>query len=207
MAASETDPFLSLRNYFTFEDSADSKDADSEEVSDFCCGSLSYETRATLFIMLFCVGWFLVLFSPVWSSGIWTFALIYTIGNLCATASGFFLWGPQTQTKYMFAEHRRNATLVYLTCLFLMLLLVICSAGDDEISGFTFFVIYVLMFCQICASIWYSASYIPWGRSLLSRMLKSLYSSVGGCVWEIQDEVKWRMGMGEKSEKEISVPV
>merc|ERR1719494_1720893 len=152
----------------------------------------------TLFLLFFCGGWFLTLFSPIWSGNIWIFALIYTLGNACATASGFFLWGPQTQLKFMFADHRRNAALVYLTCLGLMLLLVICSASDSEISGFTFFAIYVLMFCQICASVWYSASYVPWGRSVLSRLLKSISASIGSCIWEVQDEVKWRLGMNKQ---------
>jgi len=201
--ASEQDPFKKLTNYFTFSDE-DPKGGD-EEVEDFCCGNLSYETRMTLFLLFFVLGWFFVLFSPVWSGGIWGFALIYTLGNVCATSSGFFLWGPKTQIKYMFADHRRNATMVYLTCLGLMLLLVICSAGQKEISGFTFFFIYVLMFCQVCASIWYSASYIPWGRSLLSRMLKSITSSIGSCVWEIQDEVRWRMGMNKEKSETVDV--
>ena len=45
------------------------------------------------------------------------FAVIYTLGIMCAIGSSMFLWGPKRQCKSMFDKTRRITTIIFLTCL------------------------------------------------------------------------------------------
>ena len=92
------------------------------------------------------------------------FAFKYTVGNLLSLCSYCFLVGPQRQCAGMFGPERRCSTLVYLGSL-----------------GATLFCVYRLhsyaltlsaIALQFCAMVYYALSYIPFGHTLLCRLLR-----------------------------------
>ena len=95
------------------------------------------------------------------------FAIKYTVGNLLSISASGFLVGPGRLCGAMFAAERRVASLIYigsllttLGCIFYLhqRLLTTLSLG-----------------VQTCAMVWYFATWVPFGRSLLQ-------SAVGRCI-------------------------
>merc|ERR1711935_969327 len=95
-------------------------------------------------------------FMAWWGGHIGAFAVIYTLGNLVSLCSTGFLIGPKRQFKQMFQAKRAQATLAYIVMMVLVL---------------------IFIFMQWCALIWYVASYIPYGRKMLSKMMSKGASS------------------------------
>ncbi|KAM9829424.1 vesicle transport protein SFT2B-like isoform X1 [Syngnathus typhle] len=90
--------------------------------------TLSWGTRMKGFFFCFIFG---VLCSILGTCMLWlpwfgliVFAVLYTVGNICALSSTMFLIGPIQQLKNMFAKERALATVIMLVCLVLTL----CSA-------------------------------------------------------------------------------
>jgi hypothetical protein len=96
------------------------------------------------------------------------FALNYCFGHMAQLASSTFLCGPSRQFKVMFDEKRKDTTIVYLTCLALCLTTVFLP-----IPGMIkLFLLVGIMLTQCAASLWYSLSYIPYGRRTALRLVK-----------------------------------
>lgn len=96
------------------------------------------------------------------------FALNYTFGHVLQLLASTFLCGPKRQFKNMFDKHRRDTSIVYLSCLVLTLLFVfIPMPGPLKLI-----LLLLLMMIQFCASIWYSLSYIPYGRRTVTQCAK-----------------------------------
>mmetsp|Transcript_32945 Transcript_32945/g.53487 ORF Transcript_32945/g.53487 Transcript_32945/m.53487 type:complete len:223 (-) Transcript_32945:140-808(-) len=93
------------------------------------------------------------------------FAMTYTLGNLLSICSLMFLMGPCNQLKKMFDPERRSATLVYLGSM-----IVTVVAVFRKVPGY--FVLPLISF-QFCALVWYSATYIPYGRDILKGFVKN----------------------------------
>jgi hypothetical protein len=73
----------------------------------------------------------------------------------------------------MFDEKRRLTSTVYLSCLSSILLTVFLP-----LPGFLKLLLLVsLMLVQVSASIWYSLSYIPYGRQTALRMLRNYFGT------------------------------
>src|SRR5690348_7706836 len=117
------------------------------------------------FVACFAIGWVISLLSllaiPQIASHPEKFALLYTFGNIISLFSTMFLWGPCKQIRDMFKPIRLGATIVYLLSLALTLFL-------------AFYVQMVLpvlasILVQFCAMVWYSASYIPYGREMIMK--------------------------------------
>uniref|UniRef100_UPI00398E60E9 vesicle transport protein SFT2A n=1 Tax=Pristiophorus japonicus TaxID=55135 RepID=UPI00398E60E9 len=133
--------------------------------------SLSFGTRVKWFAICFAVG---ICFSILGSlllwlpNGIELFAVFYTLGNIAALSSTFFLMGPLKQLKKMVDPNRLIATIVMLLCLILTL----CAAFWWHKKGLA------LVFCilQFLATTWYSLSYIPFARD---AVIKCCTSCVG----------------------------
>uniref|UniRef100_A0A7S3YJD1 Vesicle transport protein n=2 Tax=Lotharella globosa TaxID=91324 RepID=A0A7S3YJD1_9EUKA len=87
------------------------------------------------------------------------FALTYTLGNVLSICSLMFLMGPCRQIKKMFDKDRRVATGVYIISMTITFIAVF-----KKVPGY--FII-PLIFFQFCALIYYSATYIPYGREIL----------------------------------------
>mmetsp|Transcript_10945 Transcript_10945/g.32861 ORF Transcript_10945/g.32861 Transcript_10945/m.32861 type:complete len:133 (+) Transcript_10945:222-620(+) len=94
-----------------------------------------------------------------------TFALLYIFGNFIAVAATLFLAGPRKQCQKMFDKTRRFATIFWL--LTLIVTFAIAVAGVNV--GFVVLAVLV----QIAASVWYSASYIPYGRRFILQIFQS----------------------------------
>ncbi|XP_023553014.1 vesicle transport protein SFT2B-like [Cucurbita pepo subsp. pepo] len=92
------------------------------------------------------------------------FAVLFTFGNVLAVGSTAFLFGPGQQIRLMFDSVRIYATAIYLGCVVLSL---ICALGiHNKILTV------IAMISEICALIWYTLSYIPFARRMVSEMMK-----------------------------------
>lgn len=104
------------------------------------------------------------------------FASLYIVGNFIALSATLFLLGPRSQCKKMFDKSRRFSTIFWLTTLITTFALAV--AGVDV--GF----VILMLFVQIAASIWYSASYIPYGRRMIVKLFQSTCCSPCPAVCE-----------------------
>ncbi|KAM6893908.1 vesicle transport protein SFT2B-like [Xenentodon cancila] len=122
--------------------------------------TLAWGTRVKGFLICFVLGAFCSILATclLWipGSGLPVFAVLYSVGNLCALASTMFLIGPCRQLKTMCAKERALATAIMLVCLVLTL----CAAFWWKNNGLA------LLFCilQFLAFTWYGLSYIPFAR-------------------------------------------
>ena len=90
----------------------------------------------------------------------------YAVGALLSIAGTLFLSGPLKQLKKMFDSERICATLVFLTSIAMVLFSALVI--QIELLVLAFIVVQYLSF------IWYSISYIPYGRQLLVSCVKGL---------------------------------
>ncbi|KNE68473.1 hypothetical protein AMAG_12650 [Allomyces macrogynus ATCC 38327] len=135
-----------------------------DEVS---CGSmkLSRKQRLIGFGVCFVLGFVISLLSflSMATGNLAGFAVLYTFGNLTSLCSTGFLTGPAKQVKNMFDETRRTATIVFLGVM--VLTLVVAFTTKLAILCLIFSLI------QFLALFWYSASYIPFARAAIKRMV------------------------------------
>ncbi|XP_070711848.1 vesicle transport protein SFT2B-like [Pempheris klunzingeri] len=128
--------------------------------------TLAWGTRMKGFLICFILGVFCSILGTcmLWIPGIGlpVFAVLYSIGNLCALASTMFLIGPWRQLKTMCAKERALATAIMLVCLVLTL----CAAFWWRNNGLA------LLFCvlQFLAFTWYGLSYIPFARDAVMKL-------------------------------------
>ncbi|RLN56204.1 hypothetical protein BBJ29_005007 [Phytophthora kernoviae] len=95
------------------------------------------------------------------------FGITYSLGNIISLCGSGFLVGPKQQVKLMFKPVRRVATVIYL----LMIVVVLSVAIAAPELGL---VVLLLVFIQLLAAVWYSASYIPYGRKILASIGQKL---------------------------------
>ena len=105
------------------------------------------------------------------------FVMIYTIGNILSLLSSMFLCGPKRQFKNMFDEKRRITSIVYLSCLTTTIIIIFVPFGPY--GSVKLIILVVLLLIQFCASIWYTLSYIPYGRRAFTRFAKGLVGMEG----------------------------
>lgn len=136
------------------------------------CPKLSFKQRIMGFCACCAFGYVLsfigtiVLFGPGKTSDkIRNFAALYIVGNFIAIAATLFLIGPRRQCKKMCDKTRRFSTMAWL--LTLIITFAIAVAGVNP--GWVIFMLVI----QICASIWYSASYIPYGRRMIIKVFQA----------------------------------
>lgn len=128
--------------------------------------TLSWGSRVRGFIICFILGVFCSILGTclLWvpGFGVAVFAVLYSVGNLCALGSTLFLVGPLKQLKNMCAKERAIATAVMLVCLVLTL----CAAFWWKNNGLA------LLFCvlQFLAFTWYGLSYIPFARDAVIKL-------------------------------------
>ncbi|KAI8073191.1 Got1/Sft2-like family-domain-containing protein [Gongronella butleri] len=135
------------------------------------CG-LSRMERLYAFGICFVIGFLLSIASTLILIGgnVPGFAILYSIGNLVSIFSLTFIIGIMKQFKTMFAPVRFWATVVYLALLVVTLVL--------SITLHVFFLSLILVVIQFCALVWYSASYIPYGREIIRRFFGSCVTSI-----------------------------
>ncbi|KAI9230596.1 MAG: Got1/Sft2-like family-domain-containing protein [Piptocephalis tieghemiana] len=142
------------------------------DTMDASCFSLSMTQRLYGFGGCFLLGLVVSFLSTlcITSLNFTGFALLFTIGNVISLASTSFLIGPVRQLKMAFNKVRITATLIYLGSM----VMTIISAVVWRSVAIT------IVFCiiQFFALFWYSASYIPYARALLRRMVGGASAAV-----------------------------
>lgn len=128
--------------------------------------SLSYQTRFLGFVSCFLAGFLLSSFSTftLMTGSIVRFCFIYTVGNLVALIGTFFLMGPDRQMKSMFDETRLVSSITYICSLILTIFF--------ALRGSSVLVVFPLLVTQWSASVWYSASFVPYGRATILGCLR-----------------------------------
>ncbi|KAF4722114.1 hypothetical protein FOZ62_029030 [Perkinsus olseni] len=103
-------------------------------------------------------------------------------GNLCELGSTVFLVGPVRQWRSMSQKHRAWAASIYFTTM--IITLVVCFKWPEERL-----LIVVLVITQCGAIIWYSLSYVPYGRHIWFDEPK--HTPIGaGFWWLLTHDVK-----------------
>mmetsp|Transcript_11223 Transcript_11223/g.33500 ORF Transcript_11223/g.33500 Transcript_11223/m.33500 type:complete len:179 (-) Transcript_11223:40-576(-) len=136
------------------------------------CPKLTYQQRLTGFAICCGFGYLLSFMGTIVlasegasKDGISMFVMLYILGNFIALGATGFLIGPKTQCKKMCDKTRRFSTIFWL------LTLIVTFAV--AVAGVHIGIVFLMVFVQICASVWYSASYIPYGRRMIVKMFQS----------------------------------
>lgn len=137
-----------------------------DELNQLC--KLSYKTRLIGFASCCAIGIVISFLSFITIANPVRFAVLYSFGNLVSLAATMFLMGPVKQFKNMFDEKRRVATIVYLSALVATLVIALWQGKKLVI------LVLLLVVVQFLALIWYTLSYIPYGRTVAA-------SAVTGC--------------------------
>ncbi|CAM9868208.1 unnamed protein product [Ectocarpus sp. 4 AP-2014] len=129
------------------------------------CPSLTFQQRVGGFVVCLALGYLLSFLSTVmlWSGDLSSFALIYCLGSLIAIGATSFLIGPRRQCGKMFHKKRRIACVIYLVLLFAVIILAFLGTPAG--------IILLILIVQMCAAVWYTASYIPYGRAMIKGTL------------------------------------
>ena len=140
---------------------------------DSACPSLTVKQRFYGFISCFCVG---ILCSVLSIGGIFAaflspvkFAILYTVGNLASLGSTLFLIGPMSQLKRMFQQTRWIATTLFLGSLIGTLVFIFVVDFGKKLWWHKI-VLFSLIALQFCSLIWYTLSYIPFGRTIFKKI-------------------------------------
>ena len=96
------------------------------------------------------------------------FAVNYTLGNILAISASGFLCGPKRQIKNMFDERRKMVSTVYLSCLASTLVVTFIPLP----WALKLATLVALLLTQCGANIWYSLSYVPYGRKTALKLGK-----------------------------------
>lgn len=143
---------------------------------DKCLPDLSYSQRITGFCLCAGVGYAMsfigsmTLFGGFSQKNIQTFAALYVMGNLIALCATGFLMGPKKQCRVMWKATRFYTTLFYM---FMLVTVFTVAVTPFELDGKLYLILF-LLFVQICAAVWYSASFIPYGREMISGILRRI---------------------------------
>ncbi|KAK4789350.1 hypothetical protein SAY86_020669 [Trapa natans] len=134
------------------------------ESEEFC--SLSPMQRIYAFAAILLAGFVCMFLSLIVFVKPIKFAVLFTFGNLLAVGSTAFLIGAVQQLRMMFDPTRIIATSIYLGCV--VLALVCALLIHSKILTI------IAIICEICALIWYSLSYIPFARRMVSQLMIQL---------------------------------
>mmetsp|Transcript_3858 Transcript_3858/g.7649 ORF Transcript_3858/g.7649 Transcript_3858/m.7649 type:complete len:236 (+) Transcript_3858:69-776(+) len=145
-----------------------------DEVSEYC-PKLTYQQRIMGFGICFTCGYLMTfmsfrLFIKLVEGNPAPFVFLYTSGNILSLMSSVFLSGPQRQFKNMFDEKRKLTSIVYLSTLCTSITVCFIPIPTGPKIG----LLVILLLVQMCASLWYTLSYIPYGRASAKRMLRSI---------------------------------
>jgi len=143
------------------------------EAADLLCPELTFQQRLIGFAVCFSIAYMITFMSfkffiqliegnPV------PFALNYTTGNMLAISASGFLCGPKRQLRNMFDDRRKHVTTVYLSCLASTLIVTFVPLP----WALKLAVLVSLLLTQCGANIWYSLSYVPYGRKTALRLGK-----------------------------------
>ncbi|KAF9955898.1 hypothetical protein BGZ72_003280 [Mortierella alpina] len=140
-----------------------------DDTNPISCFTLNRTQRLYGFGICFVVGFLITILSTlsIATGQLALFAVFFTLGNVISLMSTTFLIGPTKQIKTMFAPVRMVASIVFLAMI--AATLVVAFALESSLLCIIFCII------QSLALFWYSASYIPYGRAAIKKV-------VGGCI-------------------------
>ncbi|EPY29584.1 hypothetical protein STCU_00506 [Strigomonas culicis] len=135
------------------------------EEQDQLLKGLSWRQRMEGFLIFFSLGAFATVLSYIalYTGRYWKYTVLSTLGSIMSLCSTTIVMGPEAQKRYMFDEYRRTASCLYLVSLFLTL-----------IFAFVFKSVFICLLCgifQYGCLIWYSLSYVPYGRETVLLLL------------------------------------
>ncbi|KAL7507364.1 hypothetical protein ACHAXN_004554 [Cyclotella atomus] len=150
-----------------------------DDMSEYC-PTLTFQQRVTGFAACFTMGYLMSFMSfrliiKLVEGNPAPFVFLYSTGNLLSLMSSGFLSGPQRQFKYMFDEKRKMTSIVYLTSLGTSITVCFIPMPTGAKIG----ILVLLLMVQMCASLWYTLSYIPYGRATAQRMIRSALAMDG----------------------------
>ena len=93
------------------------------------------------------------------------FAVPYTLCNIFLLVSTFFLIGPKAQCRVMCKDYRALTSAVFVVSMILTLVVAFVSMNKALQMLLVLFFVCV----QVVALVWYSLSFIPYGRSMCYR--------------------------------------
>ncbi|PVH39509.1 hypothetical protein PAHAL_5G523100 [Panicum hallii] len=131
------------------------------DTEDLC--SLSQLQRVYAFAACLAAGLALMILSFIVFARPIKFAVMFTFGNMLAVGSTAFVMGPQKQLRMMFDPVRLYATAIYVGCVVLALIFALWI--HDKLLTL------IAIICEICALFWYSLSYIPFARRMVSDLM------------------------------------
>nr|ACG36321.1 SFT2 domain containing 2 [Zea mays] len=143
------------------DDEDQSEDSILADTEDLC--SLSPLQRIYAFAACLVAGLTLMILSFIVFARPIKFAVMFTFGNILAVGSTAFVMGPQKQLRMMFDPVRLYATAVYVGCVVLALIFALWI--HDKLLTL------IAVICEICALFWYSLSYIPLARRMVSDLM------------------------------------
>merc|ERR1711964_393310 len=158
---------------------------DDEDDLASCFPKMSYSTRLKGFGVSFGLGVALNLLAMFWLwftmfTGITTYAIFYSLGNICILGSGVFLTGLKRQFKMIMSYGRWICLLIYLGIMVFTIWYIMIreypnidseDSQCDETESPSILIIIVLIIAQFLAGIWYMLSFIPYGRALAKKCL------------------------------------
>ncbi|EGR31397.1 hypothetical protein IMG5_110770 [Ichthyophthirius multifiliis] len=150
-------------NYFTLLTGQEDKDS--------WCPSLSLNQRIIGFFVCTLLGWWTQMMSFASIFGVVTgsptkFAIVFTLGNIITILSTSFLIGFVNQFKNMMTDHRREASIIFLSSIAFTLVAALMLHSK--------LLVFVCVLIEFCAYVWYCASYIPYGRNCIKNCLGSI---------------------------------
>ncbi|KAJ1819347.1 hypothetical protein LPJ56_001596 [Coemansia sp. RSA 2599] len=134
--------------------------------------NLSRTERYMAFGGCFVVGLVLSIIGSVliFSGHMAAFAVCYSLGNVISLLGMGFLIGFKRQIKMATQPVRLTAFLIYIG----LLIATFVVAFTAEIGVLCL----ILAICQFCALAWYSASYVPFGRKVISSVCGACARSI-----------------------------
>ncbi|KAG0375531.1 hypothetical protein BGX24_008972 [Mortierella sp. AD032] len=140
-----------------------------DDTNPLSCFTLNRTQRLYGFGICFVVGFLISILSTISlaTGSLATFAVFFTLGNIISMLSTTFLIGPGKQMRTMFAPVRMVASIVFLAMIVVTLIVAFTIKSSV--------LCVVLCIIQFLALFWYSASYIPYGRAAIKKV-------VGGCI-------------------------
>jgi hypothetical protein len=105
----------------------------------------------------------LVFFNPV------KFGITFTLGNLMALGSTAFLIGPQRQVTMMLDPARIYATALYLASIIIALFCALYVRNK--------LLTLLAIILEFTGLIWYSLSYIPFARTMVSKIFMTCFDT------------------------------
>ncbi|KAG8458610.1 hypothetical protein KFE25_008407 [Diacronema lutheri] len=141
-----------------------------------CVPALSLRQRVLGFAACFVLGSVLSLgsisaFASLLAGNPAPFALQFSAGNLLSTLSTGFIVGFRTQARSMAEHHRALSALVFVGSMLATLALTLLLSPHG-------LVVLACIAVQYGAMVWYIASYIPFGRSMLAGCCRASIRSV-----------------------------